>query len=77
MSDILKPQLHIDNEYFNKVISLPEEEKSIFLVELYKLFESKGRLSQVLDIAHRTMSEEQRKEVEEWISNKGFHKHIK
>ena len=71
MNDKLRPQLHIDSEYLSKVLSLSEEEKGIFLVELYELLETKGKLIQVLDIAHRTMNEEQYKEVEEWIANKG------
>lgn len=71
MNDKLKPQLHIDSEYFSKVLSLPEEEKSIFLEELYELLESKGRIPKLLDIAHRTMNEEQYKEIKEWVANKG------
>ena len=71
MSEKLKPKLHIDNDYFSDVLSLSEEDRAIFLVELYELLVSKERTSQFLDVAHRTMNEASYKEIEEWILNKG------
>jgi hypothetical protein len=67
MSEKLKPQMHVDIEYLSKALKLPEEEKIVFLTELFQLIKSKGLMEQFLDICQRTLDKEAFESVLEWV----------
>lgn len=67
MSEKLKPQMHVGIEYLSKALKLPEEEKIVFLTELFELIKSKGLMEQFLDISQRTLDKEAFESVLEWV----------
>ncbi len=67
MSEKIKPQMNVDIEYLSKALKLPEEEKIVFLMELFELIKSKGLMEQFLDISQRTLDKEAFESVLEWV----------
>ena len=67
MSDKLKSMMHVDVETLTRALQCSEEEKSVFLIELYHLIESKGMLEQFLEVAKRTLSREAFEGIQEWV----------
>lgn len=59
--------MHVDVEYLSKELKLPEEEKLIFLTELFDLIKSKGLMDQFLDTAQRTLDRGAFESVKKWV----------